>query len=343
MGSPDVTSHGKSVAQQAAIQPSFDLEAPQPLAVLDLNKVTVVVYRTADQMGQASAIRLAAEQCRLVEMQGKASFIIMAAPSAFAFYRSYVQLVEMSERLRNACFHTDFFQFDDYPLPAHHPASFRYLLLKHLFIPLAPYCDPAKVHLFEADAADPDAAASRYEELLLRHGLDLQIMGIGENGHWGFHEPGISLEIPPRFLRVDLTKENVDQQMRDHPQIFKSPEDVPRSAYTCSVSMFLTTRHAIEGNVPQASKAFALLAAFGSEVVHEAVPASALKRYGRGIVRTTSAAAWALQEYLEKGILSRESLARLADSLRGSQFPDLTAVEGRICRVFDIMQIRYQK
>lgn len=330
-------------ARESLSIPVFEVAAPKPLTTLQQFGISVVVYEGPQEMGRASAIRLAAELCRLVEVQGKASFIIMAAPSAFAFYDSFLRLVEMSDRLKQACFHTHFFQFDDYPLPYHHPASFRYLLLKHFFIPLAPYCDPAKVHLFEANAADPDEAARRYERLILEHGLDLQIMGIGENGHWGFHEPGISLDCGPRFMRVELTPENIDQQMRDHPQIFRTPEDVPRSAYTCSVPLFLTTRHAIEGNVPQASKAFALLAAFGSEVVHEAVPASALKRHGKGVVRTTSAAAWALLEYSEHKVLKRESLYRLAESLRGPQSPDVEKILARICRTLDTMQVAYEK
>lgn len=337
------TSHTATLSDDHPVVPTLEIQAPRPQNVLRLPGVTVVVYESPEEMGRASAIRLAAEQCRLVESQGHASFIIMAAPSAFAFYRAYVQLVESCQRLKKACFHTHYFQFDDYTLAAHHPASFRYLLLKHFFFPLAAWCDPAKVHLFQADAADPEGAAREYEQLLLQHGLDLQIMGIGENGHWGFHEPGISLDIPPRFMRVDLTSENVDQQMRDHPQIFKSPEDVPRSAYTCSVSMFLTTRHAIEGNVPQASKAFALLAAFGSEVVDETVPASALKRFEKGVVRTTSAAAWALLEYQQKKVVTRDALSRLARSLQSPQNPDLDMITRRICGVFDRMQIKYEK
>lgn len=330
-------------AEEGSVMPAFEIGAPKPVTMLQQFGVTVAVYDTQQKMGLASAIRLAAELRRLVEAEGKASFIIMAAPSAFAFYDSFLRLVEISEDLKQACFHTHFFQFDDYPLPVHHPASFRYLLLKHFFIPLAPYCDPGKVHLFEADAKDPDEAAQRYEQVIWEHGLDLQIMGIGENGHWGFHEPGISLDCGPRFMRVALTPENVDQQMRDHPQIFRTPEDVPRSAYTCSVPLFLTTRHAIEGNVPQASKAFALLAAFGSDVIHESVPASALKRYGKGVVRTTSAAAWALLEYAENKVLKRGSLYRLAESLRGPQSPDTEAIVARICRIFDTMQIAYEK
>jgi len=325
------------------LQPQFVLDAPSPLAVLQASGVTIAVYDNADEMGLASAIHLAAEQCRLVETQGKASFIIMAAPSAFAFYRAYVRLVECSHRLQEACRQTHFFQFDDYPLPAHHPASFRYLLMKHFFTPLGTFYDPAKVHFFAADALDPDAAACQYEQALLEHGLDLQIMGIGENGHWGFHEPGTPLEDRPRFMRVVLTSENVDQQMRDHPWLFKSVKDVPRVAYTANVAMFLTTRHVIEGNVSQASKAFALLAAFGSNIVHECVPASALKRHGRGIVRTTRAAAWALMDYQQRGLVSREALLRLAESLRGPASSDIQAIVSRICQVFDTMQIQYER
>jgi len=313
-----------------SLRPEFTVDAPTPQRVIPTSGPAVAVYESAEEMGWASAVNLAAKQCRLAEEKDELSFIIMAAPSAFPFYRAYVQLAESSPRLRRAIWKTHFFQFDDYPLPAHHPASFRFLLLRHFFIPLATFTDPAKVHLFEADAADPDAAARRYEKTILERGLDLQLMGIGENGHWGFHEPGIPLEGSPRFMRVALTGENVDQQMRDHPHLFRRPEDVPMSAYTASVPLFLTTRHLIEGNVPQPGKALALLAAFGSEAIHESVPAGALKRHPRAVVRTTQAAAWALADYREKGVVTRDAANRLAESLRGPRTPDTQSLLVRI-------------
>lgn len=312
------------------LQPEFALEAPAPRSVIPTSGPPVAVYESAEEMGWASAINLAAEQCRLAEERDELSFIVMAAPSAFPFYQAYVRLAESSPRLRRAIRKTHFFQFDDYPLPAHHPASFRFLLLQRFFMPLAPFTDPAKVHLFEADAPDPDAAARRYEKAVLERGLDLQLMGIGENGHWGFHEPGIPLEGAPRFMRVALTEENVDQQMRDHPQLFRKPEDVPMSAYTASVPLFLTTRHLIEGNVPQAGKALAMLAAFGSATVHDSVPAGALKRHPRAVVRTTQAAAWALADYREKGVVTRDTAHRLAESLRGPRMPNMSSILARI-------------
>jgi len=68
-----------------------------------------------------------------------------------------------------------------------------------------------------------DEACRRYTDLLLKLGPDLQLKGIGENGHWGFHEPGLALDAVPQFMKVKLSEENVNQQMRDHPALFVSP------------------------------------------------------------------------------------------------------------------------
>jgi glucosamine-6-phosphate deaminase len=54
--------------------------------------------------------------------------------------------------------------------------------------------DPANTHLPAGDSADPSAEAAAYEALIkARGGIDLQILGIGRNGHIGFNEPGSSL------------------------------------------------------------------------------------------------------------------------------------------------------
>lgn len=295
--------------------PAFGCTAPQPFARLALGNLAVFVYENEDDMGLASAISLAAEQCRLVAARGAASMLLMAAPSAFAFYQAYVRLARSCATLRSAIAATHFFQFDDYCLPLHHPASFRFLLCKRFFFHLADIYDAAKVHLFPADASNIEDAAARYGALILEHGPDLQLKGIGENGHWGFHEPGLPLTGEPRFGRVTLTEENVAQQVRDHPRIFTDRASVPCFAYTANVPLFMRTRAIIEDNVPQASKAFALLAAYGTDTVDPCVPSSMLKNHSRAIVRTTTAAAWALLEFRETGLVSEDMLLQLADSV----------------------------
>ncbi len=69
--------------------------------------------------------------------------------------------------------------------------------------------------------------------------------------------------------------------------------------------------------MPQASKAFALLAAYATDVVDPAVPSSALKRHAKATVRTTGEAAWALEAYRLHGALSAADLSRMAQSLSG--------------------------
>ncbi|OQB79330.1 MAG: Glucosamine-6-phosphate deaminase [Planctomycetes bacterium ADurb.Bin126] len=266
-------------------------------------------------MGLASAISLAAEQCHLVSARGTASMLLMAAPSAFAFYQAYVRLARSCVTLRSAIAATHFFQFDDYCLPFHHPASFRFLLCKRFLFHFADLYDATRVHLFPADATNIEDAAARYGDLIMEHGPDLQLKGIGENGHWGFHEPGLPLTGEPCFGCVTLTEENVAQQMRDHPCIFAGRAAVPRFAYTANVPLFMRTRTLIEDNVPQASKAFALLAAYGTDTVDPCVPSSMLKRHPRAVLRTTKAAAWALLEFRETGVVSEEMLLQLADSV----------------------------
>jgi len=206
----------------------------------------VVTYDSPREMGLASAIAIAAEQCRLVAERGETSLQLMAAPSAFPFYEAYVGLARLSSELQQAIGRTHFFQFDDYLLPAHHQASFRFLLTHSLFGPLEDWYDASKVHFFEPDIGDPADACEAYTELLLEHGPYLMLKGQGEDGHWGFHQPGIPVEGEPEFITVEMNEMNVAQQMRDHPTLFREPEDVPSEAYTANVPLFMRTRELIE-------------------------------------------------------------------------------------------------
>lgn len=273
------------------------------------------VYDRAEDMGAASAHALAQRQLELAVRQERIGFLIMAAPSAFPFYKAYAHLSAGSAELRAAIARTDFFQFDDYPLPADHPATFRYLLEHHFFAPLRSSGATVNPHPLTVDDRDPAAVCRLYTEQVLASGPDIQLKGVGENGHWGFHEPGVPLEDAPAYMAVHLSAENAEQQLRDHPALFRARADVPTHAYTANVELFLRTRLCIEDNVPQASKAFALLAGYGSDVVDAAVPTSALKQHSAATVRTTAAAAWALEQYIERGLITTDALDRMAAAL----------------------------
>lgn len=330
----------KASKKTSAGSPVFQLAAPMPAETLEAGNIKIMAYEHASDMGLASALNIASEQCRLAEQKGSVSLMLMAAPSAEPFYSAYTRLVENSLRLRDAVRKTHFFQFDDYRLPLLSAASFRHLLCKRFFFPIAEYYDVDKVHLFQSDAKDINQACRQYGSLIMAHGPDLQLKGTGENGHWGFHEPGIPLDTAPRFQRVALSKENVAQQMRDHPRLFKTPGSVPTEAFTANVALFMRTRVLIEDNVPQASKAFALLASHGSSKVDAAAPSSALKKHRNGVVRTTLAAAWALLEYRRKGVVTPSMLDRMAASTAPGGFDRIEQIKADMRKVLEQMNVK---
>ena len=319
----------------------FSIRVPTHTETFSAGTIDVYVYENEDKMGTASAIALAGEQCRLVKENDTASMIIMAAPSACAFYNTYVQMAKISERLQAAIKKTHFFQFDDYILPFHHPASFRFLLYNNFFAEISKYYDPGKVHMFNADSPDIEKTCREYGKLIMQHGPDLQLKGTGENGHWGYHEPDIPLTGECEFIRVTLSEENIAQQMRDHPRLFPSPETVPREACTANVPLFMRTRERIEDNIPQLRKAFALLAAYGNDTVDKAVPSSMLKKHHNAVVRTTKDAAWALIDYREKGKVTAAMLDHLSETLALGTDKDVKAILHHIKSIFDRMKIEY--
>ncbi len=316
----------------SAVDPVFTVNAPKPIAVVPAGELEVAIYESPREMGLASAVAIAAEQCRLVAERGETSLQLMAAPSAFPFYEAYVGLAQVSGELQEAIGQTHFFQFDDYLLPAHHQASFRFLLTHELFAHLADWYDSQKVHFFQPDIGDPAAACEAYTDLLLAHGPDLMLKGQGEDGHWGFHQPGTAIDGEPGFITVEMNEMNLSQQMRDHPTLFRKPADVPRQAYTANVPLFMRTRELVEDNVPQASKAYAILASYGNDVADACCPSSALKTHSSAVARTTLDAGWALLEYRERGRVSAEAMAKLDEIWETPNDPAATAAKCEFMR-----------
>jgi glucosamine-6-phosphate deaminase len=131
---------------------------------------------------------------------------------------------------------------------------------------------PDQVHAPDTSSADLEAAARRYDAAIdAAGGIDLQILGIGRNGHIGFNEPGSSFAALTSV--VDLTATTRD----DNARFFASPDDVPRRAITQGIGRILRARRLLV-IVTGAAKAPALAAALDGPI-DEAVPASALRRH----------------------------------------------------------------
>lgn len=94
------------------------------------------------------------------------------------------------------------FNLDEFAgVDAAHPGSFRRFMDEHLFRGVN--LEPSRIHFLSGAAADLDAECERYEAAIdAAGGIDLQLLGIGANGHVGFNEPGD--ELTARTHRVRL-------------------------------------------------------------------------------------------------------------------------------------------
>ena len=125
------------------------------------------------------------------------------------------------------------FNLDEYVgLPSTHDQSYHYFMHENLFNHIN--INPANVHVPSGVVKDFDRYCQWYEDEIAKvGGIDLQVLGIGSDGHIGFNEPGSSLASRTRI--VTLTEDTI----KDNARFFESEEDVPRFAITMGVGTIM--------------------------------------------------------------------------------------------------------
>ena len=128
------------------------------------------------------------------------------------------------------------YNLDEYRgLPGTHDQSYRYFMNVNLFDHVN--IDKANTHVPDGLAEDYEAACAEYDAAVAAAGgQDLQLLGIGNNGHIGFNEPGDA------FVKgthcVDLTESTIQANSR----LFDSIDDVPRQAYTMGIGTIMAAK-----------------------------------------------------------------------------------------------------
>lgn len=147
------------------------------------------------------------------------------------------------------------------------PQSYRYFMNEQLF-----HKKPFKESFLPNGVAeDAEAEVERYNQVLADHPVDLQILGIGINGHIGFNEPGTSFDSTVHI--VDLEQSTIEANAR----FFDKIEDVPTQAFSMGIRNILDAKSIILFAYG-ASKAQAIAGTVQGEVT-ESLPASALQRH----------------------------------------------------------------
>lgn len=128
------------------------------------------------------------------------------------------------------------FNLDEYEgLPAAHPQSYNAFMWHHLFEGLG--LQPEQTNLLSGMASDPAAECVEFEaRIRAAGGIDIQVLGIGGDGHLAFCEPGSSLAGRTSVVALH------PQTIADNARFFDKEEDVPRRALSMGVGTILEAR-----------------------------------------------------------------------------------------------------
>jgi glucosamine-6-phosphate deaminase len=179
------------------------------------------------------------------------------------------------------------FALDEYVgLPKEHPESYHSVIRREVTEPLG--LNPSLVHVPDGDEATITTAGERYEAALrARGGVDLQLLGIGTDGHVGFNEPGSSLASSTRIKTLTA------QTRADNARFFNTPEEVPTHCITQGIGTILRAGHLVLLAFG-AGKADAVAAAVEGPVT-ASLPGSCLQLHPHVTVVVDEAAATGLE------------------------------------------------
>jgi len=192
----------------------------------------VIIRPDYEEMSSLAAQRIA----DLVYHQPNAVLGLATGSTPVGLYKELIQL-HKKEGLDFSKVIT--FNLDEYVgLPPSHDQSYHYFMRENLFKHIN--INPENVHVPNGMARDIDAFCEWYEDEIENvGGIDLQVLGIGGDGHIAFNEPGSSLGSRTRLKT--LTQETID----DNARFFKDPGDVPRYAITMGVGTIMEARTCI--------------------------------------------------------------------------------------------------
>ena len=122
-----------------------------------------------------------------------------------------------------------------YPISPENDQSYRYFMNENLFNHVN--IDKTRTFVPDGMASDPVAACEAYEEIVASVGAaDVQVLGIGQNGHIGFNEPDMALEVKTHV--TELTESTIKANAR----FFASEADVPTKALTMGIGTILNAK-----------------------------------------------------------------------------------------------------
>ena len=229
-----------------------------------VDTLTVKISDTRAEMGALAAAEIRATMLKLLADKEHINMIFAAAPSQNEVLASLLTYSDIPWDRVNA------FHMDEYiGLPATAPQRFGNFLADHIFNH-APF---RSVNYIDSSST-AEAECRRYTELLQTYPTDIVVMGIGENGHIAFNDPGVAdFNDPVAIKPAEL--DEVCRMQQVHDGCFQKLSDVPTHAFTltCPTLLAATYQFCV---VPAATKAKAAARMLSGDISEEC-PATLLR------------------------------------------------------------------
>jgi glucosamine-6-phosphate deaminase len=192
----------------------------------------VIVKEDYEAMGREAA-RIVADR-----LQAKPNLVLGLATGSSPL-GLYTELVRMHRDEGLDFSKVTTFNLDEYVgLPPEHDQSYHFFMREHLFRHIN--LDPRHVHVPLGTVRDIDAFCVWYEQRIVESGgIDLQILGIGANGHIAFNEPGSSLGSRTRIKTLTGTTRQANARF------FKNADEVPKYAITMGVGTIMEAKEIV--------------------------------------------------------------------------------------------------
>ncbi len=240
----------------------------------------IVIVRDADEVGRVAALKIAS----VVQRDPEAVLGLATGSSPTGIYASLAARVAAGEL---DCGRASGFALDEYVgIPLEHPESYASVIERDVVVPLG--MDASKVHVPDGRASDVEAAVVEYERAIAdAGGIDIQILGIGANGHIGFNEPTSS------FASRTRIKTLAPQTRADNARFFDDPSQVPTHCLTQGLGTILDAHEVVL--VAQGSSKASAVAGMVEGPLGAMCPGSALQLHRHATIVVDEAAASLLQ------------------------------------------------
>lgn len=180
----------------------------------------------------------------------------------------YAHMIADHEKYGTSYAHIRTVNLDEYKgLPKTHEQSYAYFMRKNLFDGLD--IDPENTNIENGMAEDEEKECTRYDALLGRLPRDIQLLGLGSNGHIAFNEPGTPFGSGTHVVTL------AESTVKDNARLFDDISEVPRKAFTMGIRQIMQAKKILI-LASGANKADAVYKMVKGDVT-ESVPASVLQ------------------------------------------------------------------